>query len=124
MNKAQQRYSAQYQHGERLKALFRLFASTDSLELYNKLHRIEARAHNYAERVCNGDIEPTDEQDAAHDASILRSVRKILGYADIPIIINGDPRGYALKIPDKWVREHKANIYTDMGGYGIICPDF
>lgn len=116
-------------HGRKLIVLFGLPESTNPRELCKALHRIEARAHTYAERVCNGDISPTDEQDTAHDASILRSVRRVLGDRvnapdGVPIIINGDPRGYALKIPDDWMREHNADLYRDMGGYGILCPDF
>jgi len=40
------------------------------------------------------------------------------------VFINGDPRGYALKINDKYVRENQLRIYSDMGGYGIIAPEF
>lgn len=121
--KKQRQWGLVNEHGRRLIALFGLPADTDPHALYYALHRIEARAHTYAARLCNGDISPTDEQDDAHDASILRSVRKLLG-DKVPIVINGDPRGYALKIPDDWVRDHNAEIHRDMGGYGIICPDF
>ena len=41
------------------------------------------------------------------------------------VFINGDPRGYALKIDDKYQdRLHKVGIHRDWGGYGIIAPDF
>jgi hypothetical protein len=120
MNKAQQRCCKQAEHGRKLMALFGLSSDTNPLDLYNQLHRIEARAHTYAERVCNGEIDPTE----AHDASILRSVRRVLGNTDIPIIINSDPHGYALTIPNTWMREHQARLYSDWSGFGIICPDF
>lgn len=45
----------------------------------------------------------------------------------VPIFINRDPRGYALKIDDEAIRELRAHgkpIYSDCGGYGILAPDF
>ena len=42
----------------------------------------------------------------------------------IPVFINGDPRGYALKIKEEYVRKHNLKIYRDFGGYGIIAPEF
>jgi hypothetical protein len=42
----------------------------------------------------------------------------------VPIFINRDPRGYALKIDDAWMRETNAALHTDWGGYGIIAPEF
>jgi len=38
------------------------------------------------------------------------------------VFFNHDPRGYSLKINEVTAKEY--NIYTDMGGYGIIAPDF
>jgi len=37
------------------------------------------------------------------------------------VFINGDPRGYALKIKDEFVRENNLTIYQDWGGYGILA---
>lgn len=42
----------------------------------------------------------------------------------VPVFHNGDPRGYAIKIRDEYVREHGLSIHQDWGGYGIIAPDF
>lgn len=49
----------------------------------------------------------------------------------VPVFINRDPRGYALKIDDEWLRKmrdnpntvHLASIERDWGGYGIIAPE-
>lgn len=49
----------------------------------------------------------------------------------VPVFVNLDPRGYALKIDDEWVRDqradhrtaYKAAIHQDWGGYGIIAPE-
>lgn len=50
----------------------------------------------------------------------------------VPVFLNRDPRGYALKIDDQWIRDRATRIstngetyplHTDWGGYGIIAPD-
>ena len=43
---------------------------------------------------------------------------------DFNIFVNGDCRGYALKIFDDYIRKNDITIYRDWGGYGIIAPDF
>jgi len=43
--------------------------------------------------------------------------------AVVPVRLNRDPRGYALKIDDAWMREHNVALHRDWGGYGIIAPD-
>ena len=50
-------------------------------------------------------------------------VQAILKYKK-NIFVNGDARGYALKIDDNYIRSNNFNIYRDFGGYGIIAPDF
>lgn len=42
----------------------------------------------------------------------------------VPVFLNGDPRGYSLKIEDNWMRERQnLRLHRDWGGYGIIAPD-
>ena len=125
--KKQRQWAAVYAHGQKLIKLFGLAPETDPVGLYWALHRIEARAHTYAERACNDkSFDTSEEADAKRDVSILRAVDRLLHHVkrEIPIFVNGDTRGYALKIPDRWMREHNADLQRDMGGYGIICPDF
>jgi hypothetical protein len=57
---------------------------------------------------------------------IMQGVANLLdhGAERINVFLNGDPRGYALKIRDTDVRARKLDIHTDWGGYGIIAPDF
>jgi len=43
--------------------------------------------------------------------------------AGIPVFLNLDPRGYALKIDDAWMRANDARLHQDWGGYGILAPD-
>ena len=42
----------------------------------------------------------------------------------VPVFINRDPRGYALKIREIWMRNYSGNLHRDWGGYGILAPDF
>jgi hypothetical protein len=51
----------------------------------------------------------------------------------VPIFVNRDPRGYALKIDSEWMAEARGRdefydtptrqLHRDMGGYGILAPD-
>lgn len=96
-------------------------------EVMRKLHRIEATAHRWAEDECNYDISEAESE--RRDKAILDRVDRILRFRaqSIPVIYDGDPRGYALKIDDAWMREHRditEGMVTDWGGYGILAPDF
>lgn len=111
-------------------ALMRVFPEARKLyeghpiELYKRVHRLEAEAHTFAEKCCNEDV-PEDKQ-TRKDASILKRLDAILGYkaAGVPIFLNGDPRGYAIKIDDAYVKANNLEIDRDWGGYGIVCPEF
>ncbi len=60
------------------------------------------------------------------------AIRATRGMKLVPVFVNRDARGYALKINDEWLNQqrsradtvHKAVIHRDWGGYGIIAPDF
>ena len=111
------------EHGRQVQALFPVTGRLDAMTLCRRLRRIEAATHRAAERECNGETgagEWDQAERAAYDA-----LDTLLGFkaAGIPVEINGDPRGYALKIECGWVAEHRAAIHTDMGGYGILAPD-
>lgn len=41
----------------------------------------------------------------------------------VPVFLNSDPRGYALKILSEYVAKHELSIHRDWGGYGILAPD-
>jgi hypothetical protein len=77
-------------------------------------------------RLCNGPEYPTeDAADKIADA-ILSRVNKLLNNQGcaVPIFINRDPRGYALKIDDGFMNANGgAGLQRDWGGYGIIAPD-
>lgn len=109
-------------HGFKLQRLFPNADQAAPTTLCKQLFRIENKAHRNAEALCNGDI----EQGAAEKVSdsCLKAADRLLGFeaSDIPVFINMDPRGHALKIDDAWMKEHDTDITRDWGGYGIIAP--
>jgi hypothetical protein len=112
-----------YKHGEHLNEIFH--TDLEPVQLAKKVHRLETIAHRLAEDYCNGLIESDDWHDIKEE-KVLRSLDKLLRFTEqgIPVIMNGDPRGYALKIDDAYIREHNITIYRDFGGYGILAPEF
>jgi len=124
MNKKQRMNEEILNHGLKLKKIFDL-QEIGPVTLCKKLHRLEGKAHRMATDYCNGLIETEDYMEKK-EKSTLKSLDKILGFTikGIPCIINSDPRGYALKIDDEYVRNHNLDIYKDWGGYGILAPEF
>jgi len=118
------------QHGNNLNRIFN--TGLDPVKLCRKLHYLEAVAHKLATDYCNGDNGVNTQNWEIKIAPIMAAVRKILypngmtgdAKKDWCIFINGDCRGYALKIRDEYIRENNIDIYRDWGGYGIIAPDF
>lgn len=107
--------------------LLRYAYSTTGEEIYAKLRRIEASANRAAVLSCNGDLTP--EQEEKQDERTRKQVEDLLPRLSQygGLMINGDPRGYTLKIYSEKVEALKAtglSIYTDFGGYGILAPDF
>ena len=118
---------AMLRYGFKLMRLFPRAAKVyqgEPVSLYKRLHRLEAEAHRLAERECCEQL--PDGYSDRKTASILNRLDSILGFKElgVPVFVNGDPRGYALKIEDQYVRDHEIDIETDWGRYGIICPDF
>jgi len=117
-------------HGNDLNRIFN--TGLDAITLCKKLRSLEMRANQLAEDYCNGENGVTTENWEMKTAPIMAAVRKILypngmtgdGQKDWCIFINGDCRGYALKIRDEYVRNNQLDIYKDWGGYGILAPDF
>ena len=124
MTKKQQQREAILQHGFKLIRVFNLPEGTGPTTLCKRVHRLEGEAHRLAENECNGTV--TTEQVEKKEKSILKRLDAILNFRaqNIPVFVNGDPRGYALKIDDGYVRDHGLDIYRDWGGYGIIAPEF
>ena len=134
--RAVRQYEAIEAHGQNLLAIFPNATERDPVALCKKLRRLEAKASRITTDYCNGDFDAGDngeKLDAALDA-ILAKVNAILGnneqypIMNVPVFINSDPRGYALKIESEWMQTYmrKAGcnrITKDCGGYGIIAPE-
>jgi hypothetical protein len=126
-------------HGANLNAIFN--TGLDNVKLCKKLLRLERQAHHAATCLCNTNTldrlelnwpadkdihQATEEEQDAFFEKILIKVNKILNFKTqgIPVFINHDPRGYALKIKSEYVKKTNMKIHQDWGGFGIIAPDF
>lgn len=119
-------------HGESLLRAFPNASEKDPVALCKKLRRVETATHLAFERYCNGDVCEL-EADKAEQIAInrLNKVLNLFGTDWKRIVINRDPRGYAIKLDSTWthnrnavaLRDGEPQIYRDMGGYGILAPD-
>lgn len=117
-------YEAIIKHGRNLNMIFG--TDHDGITLCKKLRLLEIAAHKIAEYNCNIGYASEAEEDI-QTGKILDKVDKILSFrkAGVPVFLNLDARGYALKINDNWMRKNKVvDLEKDWGGYGIIAPDF
>ena len=121
MNKKEILYSRITRHGQNLKAMFNLDRDIDPVKLCKRLLRLEKKAHKLAVDFCNGVIDQLEWDKKADQ--ILTKVETILKNKKV-LFLNGDARGYALKIDDEYLKNNNFNIHRDWGGYGIIAPDF
>ena len=115
-----------FRHVCNLQTLAGVSSYHEALMIYKRLHRIEARLNRIFTNECNGTVEITEEQEEKRDAKILKELRSLLPGLKT-IFLNGDPRGYALKIkPEEReeLRNKDINLYSDWGGYGILAPEF
>lgn len=110
-------------HAAQVLAIFPTCTISDPVLLCRKLYRIERAAHKAAEDYCSGYIENLTYEDREKHARA--QLRALLGPAldSIPVFINSDPRGCALKIHDDWIRNNPDHpIARDWGGYGLLAP--
>lgn len=127
------RISAIEAHGKVLQEIFPRSRGLDPLELMQKLRRLEVRGHALGIRHCNGPAFKPGEYEKLENC-ILARVDQLLGCSKVPVFLNDDPRGYALKVDSKLTqaindkrrksKKQRASLHQDFGGYGIICPDF
>ena len=105
-------------HSENLMILFPN-AKKRGVELCKALHRLEMQGQRYALLLCNGDI----GKDENREDALLSNVRDLLGKGP-EIVFNLDPRGYAFKIDSESMGERRFDLHRDLGGNGIVCPEF
>ena len=111
-------------HGRDILKIYTEAKEQDPVKLCKRLHRIETAAHRYATDYCNGvNIPETEDGQEAKAQGFKDKAQALLG-AGPAVTLNLDARGYALKIKSETVRTAQLDIYRDMGGYGIICPEF
>lgn len=110
------------QHGRQLLKIFRRATDRDPDSLCRRLRRLEATAAAIGLQWCNGPEMAEGESERRTEA-VLAKVRQLLGNTRIPIFVNLDPRGYALKIRSEYVAEKNLAIHRDWGGCGILAPD-
>lgn len=126
-------------HGNNLLAIFPDAAERDPVELCKRLRRLEARGGTIALRRCNGpEYQPWALESAVE--TLLGKVNELLcnmrqesdgcWVMAVPIFVNLDPRGYALKVDANWLRTlpeemrgRFAGLHRDWGGYGILAPE-
>lgn len=110
-------------HTANLRRIFPGIGKMRNATLEAGLRTLERRGHVLALDTCNRQ-EKFDGEYAKRESSILNDLDLILDFrkAKVSVFLNTDPRGYALKIEDEWLRKSGLNIHTDVGGYGIICP--
>jgi hypothetical protein len=117
--KAQRMAERITRHGQQLQAIFGV---DNPDKVCRKLRQIEVKVSRATVAYCNGEIDEAD-CDAACDQA-YEAVCALLGdRARECVMINRDPRGYALKIDDNYMRAHRLELYRDFGGYGILAPD-
>ena len=123
MTKHELMYKQIEEHGKKIAKIFGL-KTTDYIKLSKRLFALENKAHRLTTHECNGKIEEAEAE--KERKTITRRLLNILegNPNGISIFINGDCRGYALKISDTVVLAKHLDIYRDMGGYGILAPDF
>jgi|TARA_R110002020_G_scaffold42141_1_gene123796 hypothetical protein len=112
------------QHLENLNAIF-----PQAIDGYfEKLQCLEKRACKFNEDHCNGLIDSESDWEKQSQAFKLELNEILRPGSPAILYVNGDPRGYSLKIEteerQRLFREEKINIWGDWGGYGILCPQF
>ena len=119
-------YARIKKHGEDIKKIFSLPASTDPIKLCKSLRRLETKAQRIQDIHGSGKY----EESAREEAQLMNKLKNLLMPDSTPeeflkfgIFLNTDPRGYALKIPDDIVKQNNWTIHKDMGEFGIIAPD-
>lgn len=127
MNKKERRQTELKRHYEFLERFSEFLGKKqDGKKLSLKLLKLEKEANKAATDYCNGENGMTSETWEAFSDKMAERVEEVFGgMVIIGLQINGDARGYALKIDDDIVRNvypESIGFYKDWGGYGILSP--
>lgn len=123
MTKVQRRKERLEKHYEILEKLSEFLGKKqDGKKLSLKLWKLEQHAHKAATDGCNGDI--TGEQWGKVVVETEAAVEKLFDGAVPGLIINGDARGYAIKIDSEYMKQYEQiDLHRDWGGNGILSPE-
>jgi len=132
-NKTDRMYARIREHGEKLLKLFPDASIKEPVLLSKRAFAMERLVHQAECDDCNGPpqgFRSEEEQELWTKKIEWREERtrvnfkKLFGVPlEYPFFINGDPRGYTLKVKDDYMCEHSIDLPRDWGGYGIIAPD-
>lgn len=94
-------------------------------KISNKLREIEHFAHKAATDYCNGENGMTTDKWGEESDEFESQVQTLFNGKLKGLRINGDARGYALKIDDAVMRTvyNGLGLQTDWGGYGLLAPE-
>lgn len=127
MTKQQRRteqLEAHYRSLERLAARCGV-ANPNGKKLSVALLKLEREAHQAAEDYCNGvRFQESEEAWDNFTESIKEEVQALFKQNLDGFFVNGDPRGYALKIQTEQMKAYETiRLHQDWGGYGILSPE-
>jgi hypothetical protein len=93
---------------------------------FSQLVKIEHKAAKLAVDACNFLSMESPQYNLRHK-EIINDLQILFYPKHLPkgLFVNGDPRGYSLKIKTEDNGEYPNRIisYTDWGGYGILVPE-
>lgn len=128
-------HKARVAHHEALERIFNGHQLKSGLQIWRALRKIECDANRAAIAYCNGEsfslVRGSYVFDFTKDATeawellsgyITSRVVGVLGILPAGFFVNGDPRGYALKI-DPENGTVPPGMHKDWGGYGILAPE-
>ncbi len=126
MTKTERRKEALFAHYAKLRRLALLCGinTPDGKKLSVALWKLEKEAHKLAEDYSNGLLE-SDQWELETD-KIAGKVQELFNNKLKGFFVNGDPRGYALKINDDVMRDtpySNIGLDRDWGGYGLLSPE-
>jgi hypothetical protein len=127
MNKRERRAAQLLHHYKALEQLAKLCGveNPDGKKLSVALLKLEREAGKIATDYCNGDNGVNSENFDKIAGHIENQVHVMFGGDLEGFFINGDARGYALKLSDWAMRGIYQDIplHRDWGGYGILAPE-
>lgn len=109
-------------HWEALEVLAGRNCPFEGLQIWCKLHRIEATLSRACLAYSNDSSYGIDRWEADKAKARLELAKAFGGAIPDGVFINSDPRGYALKLDNEKVTIPKG-MHTDMGGYGILAAE-